>query len=325
MATTTIVFTDASRSTESLVAAGDEAGTKEIADHLRATQRVVERFEGRVCKTLGDGVMALFTSARSGLRAALALQQENDRMARSGGPAVRLRVGVHVGDVVDMTLAGEPDVLGSAVVVARRLCDRADAGAIIVSEVVRLLVGDSCQTTFESLGQWRLKGLSDLTTVHEASWEPLALDAPLRVVVADDAPLVLAGLVRLLADEGFEVVAEVGDRDALVDAVRRHTPDLVVTDIRMPPTFVDEGLRAAALIRSEHPSVAVLVLSQHVEAAAAVALLKASPTSIGYLLKERVAAVDEFLDACRAVVDGATIIDPLVSDRTALLLENRTG
>ena len=96
---------------------------------------------------------------------------------------------------------------------------------------------------------------------------------PLRVVLAEDAPIIRAGLVRLLTDEGFDVVADVADHDALLDAARRERPDLVITDIRMPPTHTDEGLRAAAVLRAEQPDVGVLVLSQHVEPSAAVTLL----------------------------------------------------
>jgi DNA-binding NarL/FixJ family response regulator len=142
------------------------------------------------------------------------------------------------------------------------------------------------------------------------------------VIVADDAALVRSGIVRLLADEGFEVIGEAGDADGLLERVDAEPPDLVVTDIRMPPTHRDEGLRAAAIIRAKHPGVAVLVLSQHVEAGAAADLFDDKSAGIGYLLKERVGDLDEFIDACRAIVVGGRVVDPLVGEQ---LLERRRG
>jgi DNA-binding NarL/FixJ family response regulator len=138
-----------------------------------------------------------------------------------------------------------------------------------------------------------------------------------RVVIAEDSPFVRSGLVRVLGGEGYEVVAEVEDHDALLEAVRAHAPDLVVTDIRMPPTHTDEGLRAAAAIRAGWPRTAVLVLSQHVGPGAAARLLDGGATSIGYLLKERVSDIDVLLDACADVLAGRSVIDPLVAGQPA--------
>jgi DNA-binding NarL/FixJ family response regulator len=135
------------------------------------------------------------------------------------------------------------------------------------------------------------------------------------VVVADDAALVRAGIVRLLADQGFEVVAEADDHDSLLAAVERTRPDLVVTDIRMPPGQHDEGLRAAAHIRTSQPDTAVLVLSQYIEASAAASLLDGQPSGIGYLLKERVSDLDEFVDVARRIAQGESVIDPLVTQQ----------
>jgi DNA-binding NarL/FixJ family response regulator len=138
---------------------------------------------------------------------------------------------------------------------------------------------------------------------------------PIRVVVADDAVLFREGLVRLLTETGFEIVGQAGDADELADVVDRAAPDIAVTDIRMPPTHSTEGLAAARRIRATHPDVAVLVLSQYVEARHALELLRESPDRVGYLLKDRVSDVHEFADAVRRVANGGSAIDPEVVTR----------
>ena len=132
----------------------------------------------------------------------------------------------------------------------------------------------------------------------------------MRIVIAEDSALFREGLTRLLQDAGHEVVARVRDPDALLAAVEEHRPELAVVDVRMPPRFDDEGMRAAALIRDRHRSVAVLVLSQHVETRHAVEL--ASSGGFGYLLKDRVLDVDDFLDAVERVAGGGSALDPEV-------------
>lgn len=134
---------------------------------------------------------------------------------------------------------------------------------------------------------------------------------PMRVVLAEDSLLLREGLVRLLAEAGSEVVAAVADGEAAVAAVAQHQPDVAVLDVRMPPTFTDEGLRAAVRIRAEHPGTAVLVLSQYVEQSYAADLL-ATGAGVGYLLKDRVAKLDDLADALHRLVDGGTVLDPVV-------------
>ena len=142
--------------------------------------------------------------------------------------------------------------------------------------------------------------------------EPATARSPLRIVVADDAVLLREGLVRLLAEDGHEVVASVGDGPALVEAVLEHRPDVSVVDVRMPPTHTDEGLRAAISARAQLPGAPVLVLSQYVEVSYAAELLADGAGAVGYLLKDRVARVEEFLDALDRVARGATVLDPQV-------------
>ncbi|MGW3998487.1 response regulator transcription factor [Amycolatopsis sp. NPDC004772] len=132
----------------------------------------------------------------------------------------------------------------------------------------------------------------------------------MRVVIAEDAVLLRAGVTRLLADEGIETAAAVDNGDDLLGAVKEHRPDLAIVDVRMPPTFTDEGLRAALAARKEIPGLPVLVLSQYVEESYAVELLSGGAGGVGYLLKERVADVADFLDAVRRVAGGGTAIDP---------------
>ena len=132
------------------------------------------------------------------------------------------------------------------------------------------------------------------------------------MIVAEDSTLLREGLVRLLVDEGHDVIASVGDADVLLVAVEKDRPDIVVTDVRMPPGHSDDGLRAALTIRDRWPEVAVLVLSQYVENRYAAELISGSGGKVGYLLKDRVAQVDEFLDALDRVADGGTAFDPEV-------------
>jgi DNA-binding NarL/FixJ family response regulator len=133
-----------------------------------------------------------------------------------------------------------------------------------------------------------------------------------RVVLADDSLLFCEGLARLLADHGFMVAAQAGDADELYAAVGREVPDVVVTDIRMPPTNTNEGLIAAQRIRAEHPGVGVLVLSHHVETRQAIKLLQDTPQRVGYLLKDRVSEISEFTEAVHRIARGGSVIDPEV-------------
>jgi len=129
------------------------------------------------------------------------------------------------------------------------------------------------------------------------------------VVIAEDSVLLLAGLTKLLDSAGFEVCATAGDAEGLLAAVERERPDVVIADVRMPPTHTDEGIRAALVIRSQWPDIAILVLSQYVEERYAADLLSANTRGVGYLLKDRVADVAEFLDALRRVTAGGTALD----------------
>jgi DNA-binding NarL/FixJ family response regulator len=134
----------------------------------------------------------------------------------------------------------------------------------------------------------------------------------MRVVIAEDAAVLREGLVQLLADRGYEVCAAVGDAAALLAAVAEYRPEVTVVDVRMPPTYTDEGLRAAISLRHDYPQTGVLVFSQYVETRYAARLLAESASGVGYLLKDRVADVAEFADALARVAAGGTALDPEV-------------
>jgi DNA-binding NarL/FixJ family response regulator len=134
----------------------------------------------------------------------------------------------------------------------------------------------------------------------------------MRVVLADDSVLLREGMARLLEDAGCDIVGQAGNADQLLLKVRSYTPDVAIVDIRMPPTQTDEGLAAAKEIRESYPGVGVLVLSQYVEPAYAMELLAESAEGVGYLLKDRVSDVDEFVSAVRRVAEGGSALDPAV-------------
>jgi DNA-binding NarL/FixJ family response regulator len=134
----------------------------------------------------------------------------------------------------------------------------------------------------------------------------------MRIAIAEDSVLLREGLVRLLADVGLDVVAQCGDGEELLLEVGRQPPDVAIVDIRLPPTHSDEGLRAALEIRARHPSVGVLVLSQYVEVGLAMKLLADGADGVGYLLKDRISDVKEFVAAIERVADGGSALDPII-------------
>jgi DNA-binding NarL/FixJ family response regulator len=133
-----------------------------------------------------------------------------------------------------------------------------------------------------------------------------------RVVIADDSPLVREGIASFLRGEGIDVVAEAAGPDELLEAVDAHEPDVAIVDIRMPPTQTDEGIQAAHEIRRRHPDIGVVLLSQHVEVGLATQLLAEAPARLGYLLKDRVTDASDFVGSLRRVADGGTALDPQV-------------
>ncbi|EKF22857.1 bacterial regulatory s, luxR family protein [Mycolicibacterium hassiacum DSM 44199] len=147
----------------------------------------------------------------------------------------------------------------------------------------------------------------------------------MRIVIAEDSALLRAGLERILADAGHQVVAAVSDATDLLRLVNDEHPDLVIVDVRMPPTFTDEGIRAAALLRSQNPDSPVLVLSHYVEERYAADLIASDTKGFGYLLKDRVADVPAFLDAVQTVGSGGTALDPEVVSQILIRSRRRSA
>jgi DNA-binding NarL/FixJ family response regulator len=150
-----------------------------------------------------------------------------------------------------------------------------------------------------------------VTSPSSAASSGTAGRAP-RVVLAEDSVLLREGLLRLLADNGFDVVGAVGEAETFLRVVEAEKPDVVIVDVRMPPTFTDEGVRAALVVREQFPDIAVLVLSQYVEENYATELVAGRSRGIGYLLKDRVADVGDFVESLRRVASGGTALDPEV-------------
>lgn len=146
----------------------------------------------------------------------------------------------------------------------------------------------------------------------------------MRIVIAEDSALLRAGIERILADAGHEIVAGVPDATELLRIVNDQQPDLAILDVRMPPTFTDEGIRAAALLRSQNPDSPVLVLSHYVEERYAADLIASDTKGFGYLLKDRIADVPAFLDAVRVVGAGGTVLDPEVVSQILVRTRRRT-
>jgi DNA-binding NarL/FixJ family response regulator len=145
--------------------------------------------------------------------------------------------------------------------------------------------------------------------------EDVSPKAPLRVAIAEDSGLLRAGIARLITDAGHKIVAEVGDGRSFLKAIEKELPDVAVVDVRMPPGFKDEGLKAALEARRRKPGLPVLVLSQYVEERYGRELLESGAEGTGYLLKDRVADVEEFVSALEAVASGGTVLDPEVVDQ----------
>jgi class 3 adenylate cyclase/CheY-like chemotaxis protein len=298
------MFTDLVRSTEVFSRLTPQAADEVRRAHFATLEQVIHARGGELVKTLGDGVMAVFPLASQAVDCAV--EAQGRLFVKEGAVSLPgVRIGVSVGEAS----SGDGDYHGAAVIEAARLCQAARPEQILCSRAVRLVAGAGAVQAFEPVGALTLKGLAAPVEADEVRWSPPEGAAP-RVLIADDAVMLRQGIARLLEDDGFHVVGQAGDAEQLLALTAELRPDVVITDIRMPPGFELEGLNAALEIRERFPGIGVLVLSQYVVADYATSLLQRSERGVGYLLKERISAIDAFTDAVRRVAAGGTAIDP---------------
>ena len=296
---------------------GAEAAAALTERFAHLTSKAVGDGGGEVIEIRGDEVLAAFASARDALRSAVALQEAY--VDAGDDEPLPVGIGVDVGEAA----AVAQGYRGAAINLAARLCGAAAAGEVLATQEAVHLAGSMPGLDFVDLGAIHVKNVPDdvrVVRVLPSGEDParrFARGAPTRprVIVAEDSTLFREGIVRLLTDHGFDVAGQVGDADALLELVEADPPDVVVTDIRMPPTGTTEGLVAAQRIRKEHPGVGVLVLSQYVETRHAMKLLEETPERVGYLLKDRVSDLDDFIDAVGRIARGGSAIDPEVVGR----------
>jgi DNA-binding NarL/FixJ family response regulator/class 3 adenylate cyclase len=313
--TVTFCFTDIERSTQLVRELGAEYPGV-LAAHRAAVRRAVEATGGAEVDVRADELFAAFADAPRAVEAA-------ERIQREGVYGVRVRIGLHTGE----GSISDGAYYGLDVHRAARICAAAHGGQVLLSQSTRTAAPHAHAL---DLGEHLLRGLPEPERIFqllapglEREFPALRTESPpskldpsaFRVVVADDSALLREGTARLLQDAGFDVVAQAGNADELLLRVRSYKPDIAIVDIRMPPTHTDEGVRAAERIREEHPEVAVLLLSQVVEPRRALALFRDRPEGFGYLLKDRVLEIDDFLAAVRRVARGGTAVDPDVVAR----------
>ena len=302
---------------------GDEAAARLARAFAETARERIAGHRGEVIELRGDEALGVFGSARDGIQAAIELQAAFVEQAlRAPELPLFVGIGLDAGEGVPV----EDGFRGGALNLAARLCSMAGPGEILASPEVVHLARAIDGVSYDSRGQASVKGLPapvDVFRVVPAE-DPAArlthagavpASNAMRVALADDSILLREGVARLLADAGFAVTAQAGDAEELLASVRADPPDVAVTDIRMPPTHTDEGLRAAHQIRSEFPDVGVLVLSQFVETDYAMQLVSEGAAGLGYLLKDRVTNVQEFTDSVRRVAAGGSVIDPEVVTR----------
>jgi DNA-binding NarL/FixJ family response regulator/class 3 adenylate cyclase len=286
-----------------------------LADVRELQRSAVADAGGREIECRGDELFAVFEQPTAAAGAALEAQQALAANAWPPGEHVRVRMGLHTGEAES---SGDGYV-GIDVHRASRICQAGHGGQVLASADT----ASALDVDTRELGTFEFKGLREperifqlVTNGPESEFPSLrgvqAHGHALQAVIADDSALLREGLARLLAEADIEVVGQARSADELLLRVRSYHPDIAIVDIRMPPTQTDEGIRAALEIREKYPQTGVLVLSQHVAHTYAVDLLGDSAEGLGYLLKDRVSDIDEFVAAVRRVAEGGSALDPLV-------------
>jgi len=278
-------------------------------------RRAIATNGGHEVDAVGDEVLAAFDDAPPAVSAALDAQRGMRDSTWPHERVVRIRIGLHTGE----PSFGEEGYTGLDIVRAARIAQAGHGGQVVASAATLATVPGA---SARDLGEHLIEGLREPERIYQLLADDLARDFPplrntsstlgqaLKVVIADDSVLLREGVVRLLSEAGFDVVAQSGNADDLLRHVAMHKPHVAVVDIRMPPTHTDEGLRAAAEIRERFPGTGVLVLSQYVESGYAMELLSDSAEGVGYLLKDRVSDVEQFASGVRRVAEGGSVLDP---------------
>ena len=310
--TVTLFFADVEGSTRLAAEHGSDWG-RMLGEVRRLLREAVAAAGGHEVDSRGDEHFAAFADAEAAAEAAVATQRAHAEYDWPGAP-VRVRIGLHTGT----PLVTDDGYVGVDVHRASRISEAGHGGQVLVSDRTRAALEGR---ELIDLGLYALPDLADPERIFQlGSGDFPALrarpgTAALKVVLADDSVLLREGLARLLEEGGFEVAAQSDNAVDLLRHVAMHRPDVAITDIRMPPSQTDEGLRAAQQIREQHPDVGVVVLSQYVEPAYALELLGESAEGVGYLLKDRVSDFDEFAAAVRRVAEGGSALDPAVVDQ----------
>jgi DNA-binding NarL/FixJ family response regulator/class 3 adenylate cyclase len=314
--TVTFLFADVEGST--MLQREAPAHYAEAISLLRRLMRdTVAACGGAESDAVGDEYVAAFEDAPSSAHAALTAQRTLRDTDWPGDIRMRVRIGLHTG-TPSLTDEG---YTGIDVVRASRIANAGHGAQIVVSDAT---IAELDGVASRDLGEFRLAGLAAPERIHQLLADDLPRDFPplrntismlgagVTVVLADDTILLREGVARLLAEAGFDVVAQSDNPADLLRHVGMHKPSVAVVDIRMPPTHTNEGLQAAREIRARYPATSVLVLSQYVEAAYAMDLFSESTEGLGYLLKDRIADIEEFALAVRRVSEGGSALDPAV-------------
>jgi DNA-binding NarL/FixJ family response regulator/class 3 adenylate cyclase len=321
--TVTFFFSDVEGST----VLAERLGTNYAAvlAETREVQRdAIARAGGEEVDCRGDELFSVFEDARAAASAALEIQRAFCAHDWPGNERVRVRIGLHSGEAERV---GDGFV-GIDVHRASRICQAAHGGQTLASQ----RAVSEIEAPATELGEFEFRGLRDPERIYQLVADDLPEEFPplrnarsrergLKAVIAEDSTLLREGLARLLEEAQISVVGQAGNPDELLLKVRSYSPDVAIVDIRMPPTQTDEGIRAAKEIRGKYPGTGVLVLSEYVVHTYAVELLSDSAEGLGYLLKARVADVDQFIESVRRVAEGGSALDPAVV--TELVGRNR--
>ncbi len=289
-----------------------------LVEHRNLVRSAVEESNGVEIDVRGDEFFVAFEDAAGAARASIAAQRAISTHDWPENAQLRIRTGMHTGEAI----YADKDYLGVDVHKAARICFAGHGGQILLSEATHELVPDELER--RELGSYRLRGLPTPERIYQLVAPGLPHEFPalrgvvqdsegppaLRVVLADDSVLLREGIALVLEHSGFEVVGQSDNADDLLREVDEQHPDVVITDIRMPPDHADEGLRAANTIRRTHPETGILVLSQYAEPAYARELLATCSSSVGYLLKDRISDLEGFAAAVRRVSEGEVVLDP---------------